>query len=176
MNTKALFKPRDPVAIANYIVKLDLKHHLPITNIQLSKIAFFLQGYFLKKYHTQLIAGNFIKWRYGPVNKDIYSAFKYNDTFHDGISLKKPAVVIKNKNDHIICYEPLIDKNLIPNRQEFNQLIINLTKLPTAKLIELSQQYENWKTDKYKIYHKQELPFNKQEIITCFNNYQKEFC
>lgn len=170
MNKKK-YEIKDPLAVANYIVKLDNKNNLPITNLQLQKVLFFLQGYSLSKQQTELIAGNFTKWKYGPVEKDVYGAFKLNRAF----PIKKPATVVENTPSDIICYEPALDLSSIPDLTEFNQLTQKLTKMSSDKLIKMSRDYPNWEKDKLKVYADQELKFSQNEIKTCFDNNQAEF-
>ena len=165
------YKAKDPLAVANYIVKLDNKNNLPITNLQLQKVLFFLQGYSLSKQQTELIAGDFTKWKYGPVEKDVYGAFKLNRAF----PIKKPATVVENTSNDIICYEPALDLSSIPDLTEFNQLTQKLTKMSSDKLIKMSRDYPNWEKDKPKVYADQELKFSQDEIKICFDNNQAEF-
>ena len=169
--TKALFKPQNSISVANYVVKTDQKKQLEITNLKMQKVLFFLQGYFLTKYQTKLIKGNFTKWKYGPVQKEVYSAFKLNQAF----PIKKPALVIKSVPMDIISYEPLLDKNLIPNVSQFEQLIGTLTKTPADNLIQMSRDYDNWTEDKAKVYNNKELIYQPNEIKACFNNHKAEF-
>lgn len=169
--TKALFKPQNSISVANYVVKTDQKKQLEITNLKMQKVLFFLQGYFLSQYQTKLLKGNFTKWKYGPVQKEVYSAFKLNQAF----PIKKPAVVVKSVPMDIVSYEPLLDKNLIPDVTEFEQLIGTLTKIPADNLIKMSRDYDNWAEDKSKVYHNKELIYQPNEIKACFNNHKAEF-
>lgn len=169
--TKALFKPQNSISVANYVVKTDQKKQLEITNLKMQKVLFFLQGYFLSQYQIKLLKGNFTKWKYGPVQKEVYNAFKLNQAF----SIKKPAVVVKSVPMDIVSYEPLLDKNLIPNLSQFEQLIVTLTKIPADNLIKMSRDYDNWAEDKAKVYHNKELIYQPTEIKACFNNHKAEF-
>lgn len=161
----------DPLAVANYIVKLDNKNDLPITNLQLQKVLFFLKGYSLSKQQLELNAGNFTKWKYGPVEKDVYGAFKLNRAF----PIKKPATVVEATPSTINSYEPFLDLSLIPDLTEFEQLTQKLTKMPADQLIKMSRDYPNWEKDKPKVYAGQELKYSQNEIKTCFDNNQAEF-
>ena len=174
--TKALFKPQNSISVANYVVKTDQKKQLEITNLKMQKVLFFLQGYFLTKYQTKLIKGNFTKWKYGPVQKEVYSAFRYTDNgYYPTYKIEKPAAVIKVKKDNVICYEPLLDKNLIPDLPQFEQLIGTLTKTPADNLIQMSRDYDNWAEDKSKVYHNKELIYQPNEIKTCFDHNKAKF-
>lgn len=174
--TKALFKPQNSISVANYVVKTDQKKQLEITNLKMQKVLFFLQGYFLSQYQTKLIKGNFIKWKYGPVQKEVYSAFRYTDNgYYPTYKIEKPAVVIRAKKMHVVCYEPLLDKNLIPDLPQFEQLIGTLTKIPADNLIQMSRDYDNWAEDKSKVYNNKELIYQPKEIVTCFEHSQSKF-
>lgn len=77
--------------------------------------------------------------------------------------------------NEIDVYEPTLDTELIPDLTEFNQLIQKLTKMPSDKLIKMSQDYLNWEKDKPKLDTDQELKFSQNEIKTCFDNNKNEF-
>lgn len=48
----------------------------PITNLKLNKLVFFAQVESLKKYGTSLFSDEIQAWEYGPVEPEVYRAFK----------------------------------------------------------------------------------------------------
>lgn len=173
MNKK--YEIKDPLDVANYVIKLDKKNNLPITNLQLQKVLFFLQGYFLSQYQTHLIACDFVKSKRGPIQKDVDNEF---ESSNEDDPIKKPIkslIYFSSLFKEIDVYEPALDTELIPDLSEFNQLIQKLTKMPSDQLIKMSRDYPNWEKDKLKVYADQELKFSQDEIKTCFDNNQAEF-
>lgn len=172
---KEKYEIRDPLDVANYVVKLDKKNNLPITNLHLQKILFFLQGYFLSQHQTRLIACDFVKSKHGPIQKDVDDEFESNN---EDDSIKKPIkslIDFSSLFNEIDVYEPALDTELIPDLAEFNQLIQKLTKMPADKLTKMSQDYPNWEKDKSKLDTNQEVAFSQDEIKACFDNNKTEF-
>ena len=65
----ASLKTQEPIAVANFVINLANRNQMLVTNLQLQKILFFLQGYTLSKYQVGIVKGSFSKWQYGPVQK-----------------------------------------------------------------------------------------------------------
>ena len=58
--------------IINYCIGIDN----PISNLQLNKMLYFLDIYYLINKHKRLIADeNFVAWKYGPVIESIYKKY-----------------------------------------------------------------------------------------------------
>lgn len=172
---KEKYEIKDPLDVANYVIKLDKKNNLSITNLQLQQVLFFLQGYFLSQYQTHLIACDFVKSKHGPIQKDVDNEF---ESSNEDNPIKKPIkslIYFSSLFNEIDVYEPALDTELIPDLSEFNQLIQKLTKLSTNKLTKMSQDYPNWEKDKPKVYADQELKFSQDEIKACFDNNKNEF-
>ena len=69
-------KIQEPIAVANFVINLVNENKLSVTNLQLQKILFFLQGYTLSKYQVGIVNGSFSKWQYGHVQKNVYCTFR----------------------------------------------------------------------------------------------------
>ena len=65
-------RTQEPIAVANFVINLANRNKMLVTNLQLQKILFFLQGYTLSKYQVGIVKGSFSKWQYGPVQKNVY--------------------------------------------------------------------------------------------------------
>lgn len=61
--------------VAKYVVTKCVRDGVPITNLQLQKILYFIQCEFLKKTREPLFAENFEAWKLGPVIPEVYYAF-----------------------------------------------------------------------------------------------------
>lgn len=62
--------------IAKAFVEKANKMGNPITQMQLQKMLYFAQGYFLAKYDEPLIQEEFQAWKFGPVVPRIYDIYK----------------------------------------------------------------------------------------------------
>lgn len=58
--------------IAKYIVKEALKRKMPVTNLKLQKILYFVQGVHLIMHDKEAFPDEIIAWEYGPVVKNVY--------------------------------------------------------------------------------------------------------
>lgn len=58
--------------IAKYIVKEALKRKMPVTNLKLQKLLYFVQGVHLFMHKKVAFPDEIIAWQYGPVVKDVY--------------------------------------------------------------------------------------------------------
>ena len=58
--------------IAKYIVKEALKRKMPVTNLKLQKLLYFVQGVHLFMHEKVAFPDEIIAWQYGPVVKDVY--------------------------------------------------------------------------------------------------------
>lgn len=64
------------VKVAEYIIYEAQKRKMPVTNIKLQKLLYFVQGVYLAKHNKKAFEDDIIAWKYGPVVKDIY--YKYS--------------------------------------------------------------------------------------------------
>ena len=63
--------------LSRYIIGKFQEKEIQITNLKLQKILYYVQGYFLKKYHRAAFASSIFNWPYEPVVKEAY--FEYSD-------------------------------------------------------------------------------------------------
>lgn len=81
------------VNLAKYIVTKCVNEDMPITNLQLQKILYYIQRDYLHKYNTVAFCDDVVAWKFGPVVLDVYYMFcfygampiqnKYDDIFTD---------------------------------------------------------------------------------------------
>lgn len=60
------------IEIAKYIVSKCVDDGYPISNLQLQKILFFIQKYYLQKYNSPLFSDSIEAWRFGSVIPEVY--------------------------------------------------------------------------------------------------------
>lgn len=169
--TKALFTPCDPISVANYVVKLVNKNKLTISNLQLQKVLFFLEGYIETQYHAKLMRGAFTKWKYGPVQTEVYSAFKDYDAFAIKQLASKRQI---KRNGGVDFYEPIFNATKVANSYVFEQLTLALSQVPFDTLTAMSRKYGNWKRDYHKLFTDKVLVFSPKEIVTCFDRNKEQ--
>lgn len=61
--------------LANYIVAKCAKDGYPITHLQLQKILYFLQAYFLVNLNKPAFSDEIEAWKYGPVIRCVYNEY-----------------------------------------------------------------------------------------------------
>ncbi len=61
--------------IAELVINWYNDRNLPITNLRLQKLLYFLQGEFLKERNARLIREDFYAWQLGPVIPSVYSEY-----------------------------------------------------------------------------------------------------
>lgn len=163
---------QDPIAVANYVINYAKCNELHnVTNLQLQKILFFLQGYVLKKYRQPLMSGKFTKWKYGPVQSKVYQAFKYNGSS----PIKSLCAETYFKGEKFMTIEPMMDDKVLTNSQQFNKLIKSLIEIPVWNLITMTHQHQSWSKFKKQIMSYANLEYNNKEIRSCFEANAKNF-
>lgn len=63
------------IDIANYVVNKCSSDNIPISNLQLQKILYYLQLHFLKNEHSILFSDEIEAWPFGPVVRKVYYKF-----------------------------------------------------------------------------------------------------
>ncbi|MEQ3670401.1 MAG: type II toxin-antitoxin system antitoxin SocA domain-containing protein [Pseudophaeobacter sp.] len=66
----------DARVIANEVLKAAWEDGYDITQIDLQKICYFLNGHHLIEHDQPMIASTFEAWDYGPVQRSLYNQFK----------------------------------------------------------------------------------------------------
>ena len=157
---------QNPFAVANFIIKIAMEKDNPVTNLKLQKIMFFLQGYCLCKYETPLIDGNFSKWRYGPIEEDVYRNFKNN-----GASPITYEYEVANIKDGIIHVRTVkMDRDVLNSNvaNDFEKIVENLVAIESWKLVEMTHSHSSWKNYSDKINAHEAKDYTNEEIKDCF--------
>lgn len=67
--------------VANFTLDFAEQRDIPITNLALQKLLYFVHGWYFAFYEKPLIKNKFEAWKYGPVQRVIYDQFKqFRDT------------------------------------------------------------------------------------------------
>lgn len=103
----------------------------PISNLQLQKILYYIQGDFLARFNEPLFCDLIVAWKLGPVVEDVY--YEYN------VHVASP----------ILDTQP-VDLDLRPEElAAINQQIDEKSKLSAWDLVEKTHQEDPWKNAFY---------------------------
>jgi uncharacterized phage-associated protein len=101
------------LSIANYILQYAANGENNITHLKLQKLLYYVKAWSLVN-GTPVIPESFLKWKHGPVNKQIYDEYKkYGDNVISHTSSGSNNVMHKELIDFILeCYAPYDAINL----------------------------------------------------------------
>lgn len=161
------FKLQNPFAVANFIIDMAIEKDKPVTNLKLQKIMFFLQGYCLSKYKTPLIDGRFSKWRYGPVEEEVYGDFKY----YGPAPIENKSIYFNKEK--IEFYSEEVN---LPNefKKILQEVISKMLDVETWKLSEIVLSHSSWKDFKDEICAYKAKDYTNEEIKACFVDNKSE--
>lgn len=125
-------------AVANRILDEARKRNLSVTNLKIQKLAYFVQGFALKRLEHPLFTEEIQAWTYGPVIPALYKKLKHFGSNPITGCLESPDA-ITNDEDAIRVINEVMDK---------------LGKLSAPQLVELSHQDKSpwaaaWKEERY---------------------------
>lgn len=131
--------------IAIYIINWHYYFNIPITNLRLQKLLYFVQGEYYHIQRKRLIKEDFYAWQLGPVIPEIY--FEFSMFSSSNIPLQKEAINLDTKKVHAA------DENII------NKILMNYKSSSTWDLVELSHKQDPWKYN-YEVFgNKSIIPF-----------------
>lgn len=168
------FQIQDPLSVANLVIDVASNDDRPVTDLQLQKILFFLQGFFLNNYNSPLINGNFSKWQFGPVEHEVYNEFRAN-----GSSPIKSMALSWNfdsqGNFSISDPKKLTREDLKDDRifEETIDFIKKLIKIDPWRLVDLTHNHYSWKNFKNEILHHSAKDYSYDEIQHCYRDNQR---
>jgi Uncharacterized phage-associated protein len=91
--------------IARYIINKCIDLGRPVSNLQLQKILYYVQGEYMKKKNGEpLFEDEISAWQYGPVVSDVY--YEYNNYSSREIDMYQPQVYLNAEEKNII--DPII--------------------------------------------------------------------
>lgn len=114
--------------VAKYTINKCIELGRPISNLQLQKILYYIQGEYMKKNHGEVLFNESIEaWQYGPVVPNVY--YEYNIYSASRIRDKQEEI-------GIIDYDKLI----------IDEVITNKSLLRASKLVHDSHLESPWIT------------------------------
>ncbi|MBS5783718.1 MAG: DUF4065 domain-containing protein [Clostridium sp.] len=63
--------------LAKYVIQLCITEGHPISNLQLQKILYYLQGYYMALFKRPLFQEDICAWKLGPVVPTVYRCYNY---------------------------------------------------------------------------------------------------
>ncbi|QSE76299.1 DUF4065 domain-containing protein [Lactococcus taiwanensis] len=158
------FTLQDPVSVANFIIDYAKKRKKPVSNLQLQKIMYFIQGAFLNKYDSPLINGTFSRWQYGPVIKEVYAIFRENGPSPiENISM---TVNFEN-NGFEIEKGPKTTSESLGNSSVYSylkEITLELLDVSPWELVKISHEQEIWSSYKDEIVKHSAPDYENKEI------------
>lgn len=162
------FQAQNPIEVADFVIDLAKKDGKYVTNLQLQKILFFLQGYSLATFGEPLMNGDFSKWKYGPVQKNVYQSFRS----YGSSPIVAGALDAYYDNGKLVLKRfPMIDQNSLGNEEVFQKIKIFTNKLLNKsawQLVNMTHNHPSWKNNYNKIMQRCAADYNKDEILDCY--------
>ncbi|QCI65200.1 Panacea domain-containing protein [Phreatobacter stygius] len=119
--------------IANYILDVADKLHVPLTNIAINKLIYFLHAHFVVESNKPLITAKIEAWEHGPVFREIYREFRIHKD--KPISTRARKIDLNTGLGTIDAPDiALSDRNLI------DQILPRYIRLSAAALVALSHE------------------------------------
>lgn len=164
------FQAQNPIEVADFVIDLAKKDGKYVTNLQLQKILFFLQGYSLATFGKPLMNGDFSKWKYGPVQKDVYQSFRR----YGSSPIVAGALDAYYDNGKLIIKRfPMIDQNSLGNAEVFQKIKVFTNKLLNKsawQLVNMTHNHSSWKNDYNKIIQHCANDYKENEILDCYKS------
>lgn len=115
----------------------------------------------MSKYNTPLIDGSFSKWRYGPVEEEVYREFKY----YGPAPIESKSVYFDKEK--IEFYSEEVN---LPNefKKILQEVISKMLDVETWKLAEIVSSHSSWKDFKDEICADKARDYTNEEIKSCF--------
>ena len=112
--------------VAIYIINWCLDHNVPITNLKLQKLLYFVQGEYSRAKGTRLIGDDFYAWQLGPVVPNVYA--EYSIFSSSTLPSQKQSISFGQEDRCVI-----------------DAILQKYARYTTWNLVELSHQQDPWK-------------------------------
>ncbi|MFC7364555.1 MULTISPECIES: Panacea domain-containing protein [Bhargavaea] len=167
----------DATIIAGYIAHRALETGKRLTNLQLQKILYFLQAYWLKNFDTPLFSDEIQKWKLGPVVPDVYHEYKVFGSSQISYIPKIFDIDAENSTFKIVNFSPnMVHDN---DRRILERITDNLSNYSGRELVNITHEHEPWSKDEKKILSgEMKIPYDIEEIKAYFkeNPEKLEIC
>lgn len=114
------------IDIASYVINWCNDNNIPVTNLKLQKLLYFLQGEVYHSTSERLIDDDFYAWQLGPVVPNVY----YSYAMYSSLPLPDQTINIEI---------PEHEKNTI------NNILNKYARKSTWNLVDLSHEQDPWK-------------------------------
>lgn len=164
------FQPQNPINVANFIIELAKKNKKNVTNLQLQKILFFLQGYSLSHFRTPLIDGKFSKWKYGPVQQEVYHLFR---SYGSSPIVDEAIDAFYDHGKLVIQPYSKVDEKSIGNEEIFNQIsnfAYKLLNKSAWELVNMTHSHSSWSKNYESIINHCAEDYKQEEILNCYES------
>lgn len=145
----------DAVVLAEYIITKCVKEDMPISNLQLQKILYFIQYNFFKNFEAPAFLNRIEAWQHGPVVPDVYNKFAF--------MAGNPIIREYDISEKIFEYD--LDKALV------NKVTESCRKMRPWDLVELTHKEGSPWRQVFKDGQKNEIPL---QIIAEYAKDRKE--
>ena len=107
----------DALEVARYILTQCFNSGLPISNLKLQKILYFVQGEFYRRTGKPLFENEICAWQFGPVVPDVY----YEYCIYAGTPILESYATSIEHNDATIINDVINNKINVPTWELVNQ-------------------------------------------------------
>lgn len=161
--------------VANFVVDIASSEGRPVTNLKLQKVLFFLQGFCLDNYNSPIVDGSFAKWKYGPVEEEVYQEYKSNGSSpidNMGLTWKYNS----EGNFEIVRPKKMTEENIGNSSvfEEIKNFTNKLLLIEPWKLVEITHKHDTWNIYKDKIMLHLAENYTNCEILSCYRDSKKE--
>ncbi|WP_131501091.1 Panacea domain-containing protein [Lactobacillus crispatus] len=165
------FQAQNPIEVANFVIDLAKKDGKHVTNLQLQKILFFLQGYSLANFKRPLVNSSFSKWKYGPVQQDVYQSFRSYGS--SPIVAGALNAYYDNNGKLVIKRYPMIDQHSLGDTEVFRKLEVFTNKLLSKsawQLVNMTHIHPSWSNYYDEIIQHNADDYKNSEILDCYED------
>lgn len=113
--------------IALFVINWCNHSHIPITNLKLQKLLYFIQGEYAGAYGVRLIRDDFYAWQLGPVIPAVYSSFAIYASF---------SIPPIHPTDGQVTQDVAL---------KLHKILSKYARIPTWDLVNLSHKQDPWK-------------------------------
>lgn len=161
------------LSVANKVVEWFNENNKKVNNLYLQKILYFLQANYMYYNNGEKLFDNKMeKWRLGPVQPDVYHAFKFYGP-NDIEDVYESSIIMKEENDKFSLQpvEYLLDKQKDKEKIEFIEKVLpKISEYDTFDLVDLTHKHEIWKKDERNILNgEKHIMYDYDEMYKFFN-------
>jgi uncharacterized phage-associated protein len=134
--------------VARYVINYAIEKSHPISNLQLQKILYYIQAYFLVEKGEVCFKENIINWVYGPVIVEVYDEYRfYGPNKIDDIQKTYTDVSFNCKSSKIEIKQKEFLDNIIKNEDKalIDKVVDKYMEWSPFKLVAKTHEENPWK-------------------------------